>query len=151
MVVGVDGSSAGVAALAWALDLAAEQGAEVDVVTAWPDSGQAFVHAVPGHYCVPLGAAVEVLEAALAATRAGERKLPALRSHLENADPADALLLRARGADLLVVGASVSPEGRLVRHVPIDELCVLLADCPVVVIEPRQGRRPEPESSTFET
>ena len=141
VVVGVDGTPASVAALAWALRAALDSGAELDVVTAWPDAGEVFVHEIPGHYCVPRGRAQEAQEAALVATGAGDTRVPALRTHLDNTHPVNALVEHADGAGVLVVGASHAHEGR--RHVPVDQLCVLLADCPVVVVED-----PEEESET---
>lgn len=133
VVVGVDGTPASVAALAWALRTALASGAELDVVTAWPDPGDVFVHEIPGHYCVPRGRAQEAQEAALVATGAGDTRVPALRTHLDNSHPVNALVEHADGAGVLVVGASHPHEGS--RHLPVDRLCVLLAECPVVVVE----------------
>jgi nucleotide-binding universal stress UspA family protein len=135
VVVGVSGSEASVEALAWALDVADGRGWSVDVVAAWPDLGEPFIHEVPGHYCDSRGRVVAGVRRALSRC-APRQDVPAIRVCVENADPVQALTTRSRGADLLVVGASGS--GRSSRRgLPrVGETCRLVVDCPTVVVEP---------------
>lgn len=134
VVVGVGESPAGAAALAWALDLCRSRGWLLEVVAAWPDVGQVWVHEVPGHYCEPRGRAVAALRSALA--RCGvEIDGPDVTVHVENAQPIRALLDRSRGAELLVLGASGSGRSRRAGHPPLGEVCRRRASCPVVVVD----------------
>jgi nucleotide-binding universal stress UspA family protein len=134
IVVGVDGSDASLAALAWALREAEHMGAELDVVTAWPDPDAAFVHEVPGHHCLPRENAVAAQETALLVARADPARFAGLVSVIENAPATDALVDCAGGAVMLVVGASKEPVSGRHRHAPIDEACLRRASCPVVVV-----------------
>lgn len=113
------------------------------MVTAWPDLGEALVHDVPGHYCLPRGRAVAALQGALAACGV-EIDSPTLRVHLENKDPVQALVDRSRGAAFLVVGSSNRGRSRRAGCAEISEWCRSEASCPVVVINnadalPRQS------------
>lgn len=141
IVVGVDGSDAGRAALEWALDEAARRGAIVEAVHAWQPP-------VAGH--TPAGYDPEGTERAAAA--AFERMLrgvevPAgtqLVRHLLCGEGGPVLVGRSRDAELLVVGSKdrntfvgllLGSAGRYVmRH----------ATCPVVAVHdwdtrPRRG------------
>lgn len=136
VVVGVDGSSASVEALTWAIEVAAAGGRDVHVVTAWPGSGEMFIHEVPGHFCEPRARAVlaqhEALDAAL--HRVGRRP-STITLDVVNARPADVLVRTAARGDLLVVGAPRTTTGRR-HHDQVGETCSLRAPCPVVVVEP---------------
>ena len=121
-------------ALAWALDVADGQGWSVDVVAAWPDRGEPFIHEVPGHYCDSRGRVVAGVGRAL--SRCGPRPHgPTIRVCVENADPVRALTTRSRGADLLVVGASGSGRSSRSGLPPVGETCRRVVDCPTVVVE----------------
>ena len=135
MVVGVSGSEASVEALAWALDVADRQGWSVDVVAAWPDLGEPFIHEVPGHYCDSRGRVVAGVRRALSRYAPRQRGLR-IRVCVENADPVRALTTTSRGADLLVVGASGSGRSSRRGLPPVGETCRLVVDCPTVVVEP---------------
>lgn len=134
VVVGVGESSSSTAALAWAHDLCRRRGWLLDVVTAWPDLGEARVHEVPGHYCDTRGRAVAALQAALAACDV-EIDGPTVRVHVDNTDPVDALVRHSLGAELLVVGASVSGRSRAAGCRLLTESTRLRATCPVVVVD----------------
>lgn len=132
MVVGVSGSDASGRALAWALELAEGRGWTVDVVTAWPDLGEPFVHEVPGHYCDARGRAVRGLERVL--QRCAVEPSPTVRLCVDNADPVEALAGRAVGADVLVVGASGAGRSRRRGLPPVGETCSPVVDCPTIVV-----------------
>jgi nucleotide-binding universal stress UspA family protein len=134
VVVGVADSPSSNAALAWAHDLCRERGWVLDVVTAWPDLGEAWVHEVPGHYCAPRGDAVAALQSALAACDV-EIDGPTVRVHVENKDPIDALVAHSRGAALLVVGSPRSGRSRRAGCATVIDRCQDEAWCPVVVVD----------------
>lgn len=139
IVVGVDGSAGGEAALAWALDEARRRHAQVDVVHAW--------HVAFGadHMAGPLAAGVlislseddarAVIDGAV--SRADTAGVPAVRKTLSCAGADDALLRAAEGADLLVVGARshAGISGAVLGSVADD--VARRAHCPVAVIPPR--------------
>lgn len=138
MVVGVSGSEASVDALAWALDVADGRWWSVEVVAAWPDLGDPFIHEVPGHYCDSRGRVVAGVGRAL--SRCGSRPHgPTIQVCVENADPVQALTTRSRGADLLVVGASGGGRSSRRGLPPVGETCRRVVDCPTVVVEPPES------------
>lgn len=134
MVVGVTGSEASIRALAWALSAASDRGWSVDVVTAWPDLGEAFVHEVPGHYSDARGRALDGLDRALVSCGVAHDD-PEVRIHVENADPVAALAACSRGAELLVLGASEAGRSRRRGSPPVSQSCQHLVGCPTVVVD----------------
>lgn len=147
VVVGVDAGEASVAALAWAMRLARSRGWTVDVVAAWPDRSEPFVHEVPGHYCVPRARAVAHARAAVARVTGGVggdpgTGAPPVATYVENAHPVDALLARAADARVLVVGAPDAGHHHARRHGSVAGTCSRLAACPVVVVEPLDPLEP---------
>ncbi len=144
IVVGVDGSPGGRAALVWALAAAARSGAEVEVVSAVP------VDPWAAPYLLDV-AGVEAVrsdtEARLRASVAEAMGDPAVESvardgavpvHVTVApgDPAEALVVRAGDAGLLVVGSRGrgAVKGALLGSVALH--CAAHAPCPVVVVHP---------------
>jgi len=134
VVVGVGESPSGTAALAWARDLCEREQWHLEVVTGWPDSGQAHVHEAPGHFSLARYRAVDALNAALVAARI-EIDAPWVAIHVENSDPVEALVEHSRGARLLVVGASDSGRSRRAGQAPVSDRCRDRAACPVVVVD----------------
>jgi hypothetical protein len=142
IVVGVDGSWGSVHALRWALEVAAEHGGQVEVVTAWPHTGPVFVREVPGHHSDARERARSAQARAVAEARTAATDTVPVSTVLENARPGDALSLRAHGRRLLVLGAADGPSAR-----PQDELaptglaadCRERVDCPVAVVSPDTG------------
>lgn len=136
IVAGVDGSPGGAAALRWALGEAALRRAALHAVHAWapptpmdPGFGLATV--------APEEGLREGAEATLAAALdevAGQAGEVPVRGEVVHGDAAPALLEAARGADLLVVGAS--GHGALVGALlgSVSQHCVRHAPCPVVVV-----------------
>lgn len=142
VVVGVDDGPSSVAALRWALGVASRLGWVVDVVTAWPDREAVFVHEVPGHPSDHRHRAVTWQRRALAAVADDGSPVAPLRTFVENARPADALVAHGSGASLVVVGASHAGTTQSTA-VTLSERCC----CPVVVVDPsrsRPARMPRP-------
>ena len=143
IVVGVDGSSGSVLALAWALAVAAEDDCVVEVVTAWPHTGPVFVREVPGHHSDARerarSAQAGAVREALAATRVDVRDDVPVTTVLENDHPEHALALRARHGHLLVLGAT-GRESPRARTELADRYRELLVDCPIAVVSPDTGR-----------
>jgi nucleotide-binding universal stress UspA family protein len=135
VVVGVTGTETSVAALKWAARLAAGHSWPLDVVTAWPDPAEEFVHAVPGHHCHPLEQAVASMEMTLARARAATDRVPVLTRHVENAHATEALLAYCDSASVLVLGASHTPSREGVPSAHVADACAGLAPCPVVVVD----------------
>jgi len=143
IVVGVDGSPGGRAALVWALASAARAGAEVEVVSAFP---------VDAVWSAPYPLDTHLVEAIRSDTEARLRRTvddamtdpevagPALDRvipvHLTVVigDPADELVLRAEGAGLLVVGSRGrgAVASALLGSVALH--CSAHSPCPVVVV-----------------
>jgi nucleotide-binding universal stress UspA family protein len=143
VVVGVHGSPSALRALRHAARIALDRDWDLEIVTAWPDADDPFIHDVPGRYMVARGHAMDCQRQALAALASPE----ALRveTFLLNARPAQALIARCDDADLLVVGAS-RPGHRGDRRGVAAE-CVEAASCPVTVV-PDPSEQPVRESGT---
>jgi nucleotide-binding universal stress UspA family protein len=131
IVVGVDGSSASLDALRWALAQARLAGDAIDAVLAWRPP------AAYGGYPVIAeedwqANAEEVLDTAL--SEVPEAADARMVRHVVQGHPVDVLLERAAGADLLVVGSrglggfSGMLLGSVSQHV------VAHAPCPVLVV-----------------
>lgn len=148
IVVGVDGSEPGTRALVWALDLALRRGWTVEVVTAWPDAGAPLIHDVAGHFCEARHRAAEAQQHALREAKGWANGSPPLICLVVNAHPVEALLQRACGARLLVVGSQGDKGDR--RHPgrpSVAETITLFASViPLVVVtekSPAPGEIPE--------
>jgi len=141
VVVGVTGSAASTAALAWAHEQAKRRGWILDVVSVWPDLGEPLIHEVPGHHNLSRGRAVDRLNAALAACGV-ELDGPTVRVWVDNDDPVEALVSHSQGADLLVLGSAHGGRSRLLGLPAMQELCRGRVACPVVQISvPGDGLR----------
>ena len=113
IVVGVDGSSGGRAALVWALAAAARAGAEVEAVSAVPVDPWAAPHLLDARSVEAVRADTEArLRASVAEAMRDPAVHPTPRDgdvpvHVTVApgDPAEALVVRAEDAVLLVVGS----------------------------------------------
>lgn len=133
VVVGVDGSPSSKAALRWALQQAKATGAEVEAVYAWqyPVSFGAPVALLPGE---DIAAEAGTALADAIGNAAADESGVTVHRRVVLGDPAGALLSRAQGADLLVVGDrgyggfEKSLLGSVSQH------CVHHATCPVVVV-----------------
>ncbi|ARF62767.1 MULTISPECIES: universal stress protein [Streptomyces] len=106
IVVGVDGSDASIKALHWAVRQAELTGATVEAVNSWEYPATSWASMMPGMpedfdpQALATVSLNEALEEALGAEGAA-----AVHKIVVIGNPAQALLDRAQGADLLVVGA----------------------------------------------
>ena len=134
IVVGVDGSRYGQAALAWALDDARLRGATVDVVHAWHSP---FVAGAP--VAIPLdpapfeAAARDALDSAIERADTHGLTRPVERI-LVPGGAAGAILDIAHGADLIVVGTHGRGGLGSVVLGSVSNQTVHHAPCPVVVV-----------------
>lgn len=134
IVVGVDHSRAARAALAFALDEGLAHGCAVEVVTAWlwssPYEGMDHVRTLEEGQ----QAAAAVQDAALRAALADRPERPVVSQTVVHEDAGHALVERAEGARMLVVGSARM--GAVKRAVlgSVSEYCVRHAPAPVVVL-----------------
>jgi len=131
VVVGVDGSAHGDAALRWALEQAESRGGEVTAVFAWQ---QPFV-SIPGAFDrEELEQAAKDFLVGKVSAVAPSPRIPLLPLVAEG-DPAEALVVAAKDADLLVVGTrGRSPFlGSVLGAVSLR--CAAGANCPVTLIK----------------
>lgn len=138
VVVGVDGSPDGRAALAVAVAEAELAGARVEVVRGW-DAPE--LHESAGHVRHGLADALREQEATalrelLAPVRARHPDVPIVQ-RVVRGRPARALLDAARDAELLVVGAHGASGGDPSVLGAVSHAVVLHATCPVVVARDR--------------
>jgi nucleotide-binding universal stress UspA family protein len=132
VVVGIDGSSASLEALAWAARQADLTGARLEVVAAW-DWPTSFGWSVPvPDDFDPESEVRATLDTAVDTVRA---RRPALTvdARVAHGHPAPVLIEASKGADLLVVGSRGHGEfvGMLIGSV--SEYCATTAHCPVLV------------------
>jgi nucleotide-binding universal stress UspA family protein len=150
IVVGMDGSPGGRAALAFALPDAARRGAAIDVVAAF-DTAET-VAALCGTAAVGPGSSTDEIRNAVRtaaygvveevkAELAGEFGPPVPVSVTAVGGGAtQALLSAAEGADLLVVGSRGRGAFASAMLGSVSMQCVLHAHCPVTVVHPAAAR-----------
>lgn len=139
LVVGVDGTSESVQALAYAADIAECMGATLDVVIAYETSAPTptgyLLDAVTDQRTQQIAYDLldETVEKALPDTADLVTTRAAIRGR-----PGDVLVARAVGAEMLVIGAQ-EPHGPLagVRLGSATEQCVRHSPCPVLVVRRR--------------
>lgn len=131
VVVGVDGSPHGDAALRWALAQAQARGGEVTAVYSW----QVPFVSIPGAFDRDeLEKAAKEFIIGRVSSIAPSPAVP-LRPLVAEGDPAEALITAAEGADILVVGTrGRSPFAGLVLG-SVSQRCAAAASCPVVLIK----------------
>ncbi len=132
IVVGVDGSAASKAALAWAAGQARLTGAVVDAVIAWEVPLALRTPWPPGLTTDFKGIAADTLAGAVAGLPGPDRA--EVRSEVVEGDATQVLLDASAGAELLVVGSR--GHGGFVDALlgSVGHHCVAHATCPVVVI-----------------
>jgi nucleotide-binding universal stress UspA family protein len=138
IVVGVDQSNGAAVALRWALGLARETGAELDVVTAW-DVTYGWVEGyVPDLVVWRKDASVAadklLNEAVASATADGQSGAVKITATSLEGQPAKLLVDRAKDADLLVVGSRGRGGFTGLLLGSVSEQCVHHATVPVVVV-----------------
>lgn len=159
VVVGIDGSSGSRDALAVAVEQARLRGATLHVIYAWrmplalalPEpkvAGFAPVNADDlDRLAVELGRKAEqVLEDELAGVLGGDQDLEVKREVVE-ANPAEALINAAEGADLLVVGSRGRGGFKGLLLGSVGQHVAHHAPCPVVIVPHRSRDDPSTPSS----
>jgi nucleotide-binding universal stress UspA family protein len=140
MVVGVDGSPGSLAALRWAKREGYVRGRRVHAVTAWefPVESTFGDMATVGDFH-PVIAAEEILLAALADAGVTGDDETVTTAPVEG-HPAEVLMKKAEGAELLVVGSR--GYGRIFGALlgSFSQYVAARAPCPVVVIKPATTR-----------
>jgi nucleotide-binding universal stress UspA family protein len=142
IVVGVDDTDAGRAALSFAMREASRRGSSLDVVTAWTARPAAMPHNGTDRGESDRARAQDLQDAAVAAVLRGMEGSPTISRQVVEGDAATVLLSMARTADYLVVGA-----GRGLFHTDgllgsVTEQCVQAAGCPVLVVPRPQDATP---------
>lgn len=154
VIVGVDDTPSGLAAVAGATMLARACGAQLVAVRAWElglprHGGRRLRHLTHSHVILSFSGA-EQCEAAEALVRRSFRHavggLPAdlpVTIRTPEQDPALALIAAARQAgDVLVMGREPGHHLRRLAHGSVSRYCSRRATCPVVVVPPpRSGHR----------
>jgi nucleotide-binding universal stress UspA family protein len=137
IVVGVDDSVGGRAALAWAVAEAELRHAELEVVNAWSmPLSEGWNSEWPADEAWYQGQSLGFLEKVTAECATGHGStLKPIMVPLRSEGPAFGLLSQAEGADLLVVGSRGRGgfTGLLLGSVSVQ--CVQHASCPVVVVK----------------
>ena len=133
VVVGVDGSARSLEALRWAAAEARARGAELDVVHAWrvPMMTAPSIYSVVPDLSMLEEVGRTVLDAAVADAGLTDTLV---RPHLTNGSAAQALIERANGAGLVVVGTR--GQGRVTGTLlgSVSRQLLHHAPCPVVII-----------------
>ena len=129
VVVGVDGSADSVAALLWASPEARRRGALLQIVSAWDDGDPAD----PGSGRSGCARdAARRLDRALKHVLRETLRPDRIACHPVKGDPGKALLDKARGADLLVLGLTADSDGQVPG--PTGLYCLRHAHVPVVFV-----------------
>jgi nucleotide-binding universal stress UspA family protein len=139
IVVGVDGSEVGRAALRWAVDEADRRGCGVDVVMAWHRDPGMVIGALPAGFASVWsaeGARAEqeqILDATVRQVLGGNEAVP-VRQALIAGDPRAVLTEVSCGADVLVLGSHGANRVAQTLLGSVSAYCVRHATCPVVLI-----------------
>ncbi|CAL9506191.1 hypothetical protein SUDANB95_03514 [Actinosynnema sp. ALI-1.44] len=134
IVVGVDGTAAGVRALSWAMDEAVLRGAPLHVVNAWnyePLADWAMTSEQEAR-----GRSEATVEHALRTVAVGRTEFPQIFRMCVRGSAAEVLEEQARGAALLVVAAHTGGGLRRVVLGSTTAHCVRHSSAPVVVLPP---------------
>lgn len=141
IVVGVDGSDAGTAALVWAAGQAEASGVDLDVVTVWMHDAMLDEASVNRTLEEARRVHFHELEKLVAAVTKGLTGVTA-RCFAPDGDPAGVLTERAKDATMLVVGSHGKGRVRAALAGSVSSACLRHATCPVAVIPP-PARTPE--------
>lgn len=136
-MVGVDGSPASVAALAWAATEARLRGAELDAVYAWENPEQyrapyAERRDLRGPEQDRAAAAARLATSVRAAF--GQAPPPRLRTEVAEGRPERVLPDRAVGTELLVLGSALRTGNFRDEAGPVHRACLHCVPCPVVIV-----------------
>ena len=151
VVVGIDDSPAGLAALRWAIGFARSRGARLVAVRAWalglPRHGGLRRHSsrtpvvIAFHGTEPGHAAMRLTKRALREAAPDPLGDVDLMIETPEGNPGPVLTQIASGRDdVLVVGTTPGPSLRRAVHGSVSAYCTAHAHCPVTVVTPRPGR-----------
>ncbi|GLZ27814.1 universal stress protein [Lentzea sp. NBRC 105346] len=149
IVVGVDGSPAGQAALRWAVDEARRRNCPVDAVSAWHRDYGMVIGPLPAEVGMELSPE-RMREGQQAVLDEATRGFDGVRLVLVEGDPRTVLTEASENAELLVVGnRGHSPFVEAILG-SVSAHCVHHAACPVVVIRAveTEAEREAPEPLT---
>lgn len=156
IVVGVDGSGASVAALAWAAREAWLRQAELVAVYAWEDAEQLRAPYAEHHGVTSRAEGRAVAASMLSASvRAafGQTPPPGLRTTVADGRPERVLPGRAAGSEMLVLGCTRQASDYTAALGPVHRACLHSAPCPVAIVSclpvPAPGRQ-DPRPPTAE-
>ena len=141
VVVGVDGSAAGTAALAFGADLAASLGSRLLAVQCWSDVYATVAGSARRSHRSPEALAAAAAAALDAQVRPLGERYPTLdvEQKLVDAPPLQALTEHAAGARVLVVGTRGHNDQTGILMGSTSQALVEFATCPVVVVHPRHA------------
>lgn len=134
ILVGVDDTPAGRAALTFALEEGRRRGSPVDIVTAWSWHSVADAPGPEGARESTRAYAQQVQDDAVAWALSKVDNLPVLSRQVIEGDAADVLLRLARSADYLVIGNSRKGPVRRLLLGSVGGRCLRHSRCPVLVI-----------------
>jgi nucleotide-binding universal stress UspA family protein len=137
IVAGVDGSECSQRALNWAAEAAQLRGAELEVVYTYEPVPNIDVIGSAARVGELANAAALEARALVASMLDGIEAADDLRTQghaIEGLDPAQTLVARSDGADLLVVGSRGRGSLRSVLLGSVSHRCVHHAACPVVIV-----------------
>lgn len=140
VVLGVDGTSAGEAAIGWAFEAADRRGVGLVAVHVWRDRLDDPEWASPFEPEDPVGSERELLAERLAGW-GGHYPDVTLTQVLEEEDPVRALIAHSLQAQLLVVG-SRGRSGPIGRWTSVSTAVIHEAQCPVAVVRTEVGAAP---------
>jgi nucleotide-binding universal stress UspA family protein len=157
VIVGIDDSPAGLAALRWAVERARSSGASLVAVRSWalglPRHGgrgrQRLAHLPVVMYfggSEQRVASAKLVRRAFATASGGLPKDVRVTVRTPEGDPGAALTrVAARPGDLIVLGGGHAPRWRRARHGSVSGYCLRHSNCPVVVVPAdRDHRDPGP-------
>jgi nucleotide-binding universal stress UspA family protein len=135
IVIGVDGSEKGNAALRWAVDEAVVHQGEITAVFAWQ---MPFI-GIPGAFDrVELEELSKKFLQETIAMAIPDEPVPITKLVAEG-DVSESLLVASKGADLLVLGSRGRGGFAGLKLGSVSQECVTHAECPVVIIKQPKG------------
>jgi len=151
VVVGIDDSPAGLAALRWAIGFARSRGSRLVAVRAWalglPRHGGLRRYSsrtpvvIAFHGAEPEHAAMRLTKRALREAGPDALRDVDLMIETPEGNPGPVLTQIASGSDdVLVVGTTPGPSLRRAVHGSVSAYCSAHAHCPVTVVTPQPGR-----------